>query len=107
MPFDGSQLDDVTKLLIEGRARIERGWTTYAQGRDKDGNEVDPCSETAVAWCAYGALCAAFGDDIPGNHPAAERLMKVGMKGEPWAFFNNRQSSPEPVLDAFDRAIAG
>ena len=93
MPFDPVQLDDVTKLLIEGRERIERGWCKYNL---QLGNAV--CALGAIGWGerpsetkieARRRLSAAVGTDrIPHWNDAPER-------------------TKQDILDAFDAAIAG
>ena len=47
---------EVTAGLREAAALIRRGWTTGHQAIDAGGGRCHPCSDDAVAWCAYGAL---------------------------------------------------
>jgi len=70
---------------------------------------VAPCDPRAIAWCVHGALVASgMSPFYPGPHchPAYVRFaaaiddMLIGT-------FNDRQETVEPVLAAFDRAIAG
>ncbi len=106
MPFDNANIDETTRILIDARRFIERGWCRAAQGRAADGNIVQPRDERATQWCAYGALLAAGMNDSD-DAPALGRLMRAindGWRGP--APFNNAQTSREPVLAAFDRAIA-
>jgi hypothetical protein len=117
MPLDDTnwspdtQIDEATALLIRARGFLERGWCRWAQAKDAGGNYTEPTSERAVAWCAYGALLAAglhergYGNDGYGNDPAVKRLQAATGN---WSIggFNNRQETVEPVLAAFDRAIA-
>jgi hypothetical protein len=77
--------------------------------QDRHGVEVRSTSERAVAWCALAALDAV---GIPylhhrqhGWHPAYWCL-KVASGAERPMDFNARQEAVEPVLAAFDRAIA-
>jgi hypothetical protein len=111
MPLDDTnwsktvETDETTELLIRARGFIERGWCRGVLARDETGiSEVDPTSARTVAWCIYGAMDAA-GVPVDSSHPAYRRLMGA-IGGECVADFNNRQETVEPVLAAFDRAIA-
>jgi hypothetical protein len=103
--------DETTSLLIRARGFIERGWCRRAEARDSTGRIVDPTSEQAVAWCVLGALHAAgiSGSDY-WNHPAIHRVVEAinGCWVSGWTIcaFNNAQETVEPILAAFDRAIA-
>jgi len=97
--------DEATALLIRARGLLERGWCRGAQALDADGEPVWGDSDRAVVWCAYGALCAAGMPLGAHNHPAVHRLTG-GRDGFFLADFNNAQETVEPVLAAFDRAIA-
>jgi hypothetical protein len=104
-----TEIDEATALLIRARGFLERGWCRGAQARDADGWQVSPTSGDAVAWCAFGAMVAAGGNFPPcfwGQNPTVVRL-QAAIGGEDIAVFNNRQETVEPVLAAFDRAIAG
>jgi hypothetical protein len=98
--------DAVTRLLIRARGFLERGWCRWAQARSATGRHVRPDSRRAVEWCAYGALVAAgLPNHAYEDHPAVCRLI-AAIGDDRVAHFNNRQESVEPVLAAFDRAIA-
>jgi hypothetical protein len=100
-----------TPALIRARGFVERGWCRGAEARDADGNSVRPRDDRAIAWCAYGALvkavvppsmmCAGIGD----GHPVYRRFVDA-IDGENIGDFNDRQETVQPVLAAFDRAIA-
>jgi hypothetical protein len=113
MPLDNTswspdaQVDETTALLVRARGFLERGWCRNTFALDTAGNDVSPESSQAVMWCANGALRAAGlpWDDTYRAHPAILRLKAV-IGGEIVGLFNNRQESVEPVLAAFDRAIA-
>lgn len=102
-----SEASDATWLLIRARGFVERGWCRDALARDADGKEVDPKSERAVAWCMFGALrmagmpCLPFARSYP-----AFRFLEAAIGGERMPHFNDRQETVDPVLAAFDRAIA-
>jgi hypothetical protein len=75
--------------------------------RDADGNNLAYArSDEAAAWCMFGALRAA-GMTGDFHHPAFVRLTGVLDAGMSISSFNDAQESVEPVLAAFDRAIAG
>ena len=100
--------DEATALLIRARALVERGWCRDAFARDAARNPVPPTSERAVAWDAFGALLAA---GLPENrerllYRALDRLQNA-IPGDGIIRFNNQQGTVQPILDAFDRAIAG
>ncbi len=104
MPFDNANLDDTTRLLIEARGFIERGWCKETMARDAEGRAVDPRSLHAVRWCEYGAIVAAGAKWGDVSDPAFLRLKKAA--GDEPAYHNNHQTSVEPVLEVLDRAIA-
>lgn len=94
MPFDGTKLDDVTKLLIEGRERIERGW---CQG----------VMRKLGAVCMVGALYeGTIGSD--GNiYFNAELRLQRGAGTDDLPRWNDApERTKDEVLQAFDRAIA-
>jgi hypothetical protein len=98
--------DETTELLIRARGLLARGWCRDRSALDADGDAVHPRSPRAVAWCIYGALIASGMTDY--RHwpelPAAVRLKAV--IGGSLVVFNEAQETVEPVLAAFDRAIA-
>jgi hypothetical protein len=102
------EASDATWPLIRARSFLERGWCRDMGEVDENGVEVRATSERAIAWCLVGALDAA---GIPylyhehGPHPAYKRL-KDAIGDERPLDFNARQETVEPVLAAFDRAIA-
>jgi|HubBroStandDraft_6_1064221.scaffolds.fasta_scaffold444957_2 hypothetical protein len=105
--------DETTALLMRARGLLERGWCRGWLAVDANANPVDPTDSSAAAWCANGALIAA-GMAEPSDlstlrfmtHPAYLRL-KTAVGDTLVGFFNNGQKTVEPVLAAFDRAIAG
>lgn len=100
------EIDETTALLIRARSFIERGWCRWTQARDADGVGIDPISERAVEWCAYGALVAAgLRNGEYKGHSAVCRLI-VAIGDDSIGSFNNEQETVEPILAAFDRAIA-
>jgi hypothetical protein len=96
---------EATALLIRARSLLERGWCRGVPAIDAEGWMVHPVSEKAIAWCASGALIAAGWCRTDLDHPAIHRL-SAAMDGSICGF-NDRQESVEPILAAFDRAIAG
>jgi hypothetical protein len=104
MPFDGTKLDEATRMLMDARGFIETGWCRNTQARAADGSAVEPDSDEAVSWCAYGALVRAGLRNGDMYHSAVLRFKKAA--GGLVATFNNAQKTVDPVLDAFDRAIS-
>lgn len=101
-----TETNDTTALLVRARGFIERGWCRAWFARDIHGNESSPCSEHAVAWCMTGALIAAD-DGIEGANAAATKRLSAAIGGDGLiGVFNDTQETVEPVLAAFDRAIA-
>jgi hypothetical protein len=99
-------IDPTTALLIRARGFIERGWCRYVRARDAAGNPVEPTSEQAVAWCAGGALIAAGSPDDERYRRAEFRRLEDAIDCSWVANFNDLQETVEPILAAFDRAIA-
>jgi hypothetical protein len=109
MPLDDTnwptiEVDETTALLIRARGFIERGWCRHADAKDRFGWSIEPTSDRAVEWCAYGALRAAGWSNGDRDHPALHRL-QAAINSRRIAAFNNRQETVEPILAAFDRAI--
>jgi hypothetical protein len=113
MPLDQANwphttpLDETTLLLIRVRNFIQRGWCRDAIARDADGNQlVDARSAEAVEWCSIGALEATGVECFDPSFIPAIRRLEVAMRTECIARFNDHQMTVDPVLAAFDRAIA-
>ena len=113
MPLDQTNwphtipLDEATMLLIRARTFIQRGWCRDAIARDADGNQLgDARSDDAVAWCSVGALEATGVECSDPSYIPAIRRLEVAMRTECIARFNDNQITVDPVLAAFDRAIA-
>jgi len=98
-----TQVDETTALLIRARGFIERGWCRCQQAVDANGSSTSPTSEDAVAWCASGALIAAGASSV---FDPAVQLLHAAIGKTIW-IFNDDQETVEPILVAFDRAIAG
>jgi hypothetical protein len=66
-------------LARNARARIERGWTQYADARRADGSIVHPCDGGAVSWSLLGALVVAVEGvaAIEGEHAAIRELART------------------------------
>jgi hypothetical protein len=98
--------DEATALLIRARALVARGWCRKAAARSRFGFRVSPYSRSAIAWCAAGAVqAAAFVTSDLDRRSAHYRLI-AAIDGEILSRFNDSQETVEPVLAAFDRAIA-
>jgi hypothetical protein len=111
MPLDSTnwaeiEVDEPTALLIRAREFIERGWCQYFYARSRLGIPVSPTFRWAASWCALGAIRAATSNATPPEvHEACDRL-RSAMGLVDIIVFNDRQKNVEPVLAAFDRAIA-
>jgi hypothetical protein len=98
--------DETTALLIRARGLIARGWCRGTLARSFLGFQVSPYSTRACRWCPSGALRAArlTASDLVWRC-ACTRLI-AAIDGEDLSEFSDRQEAVEPVLAAFDRAIA-
>jgi hypothetical protein len=103
---DTTTTDETTALLIRARGLLERGWCRGADAKNFLGLPVSAYSILARAWCASGALLAARAGASDLNCRLAQIRMLVAVGGEVLHEFNDRQETVEPVLAAFDRAIA-
>ena len=98
MPFDGTKLDETTKLLIEGRAKVERGWIQGAY-----------CTVDGV--CMTGAL--GYGGDGVFDIEldildAATKRLEAATGWCPVTLWNDVPGRTQAeVIAAYDRAIAG
>lgn len=90
------------EILTAARALIaepER-WTQGAYARDAAGVPVDDSAETAICWCASGALFKF--SSLPGADRARSAVASIV---GPIPDFNDHHTHAE-VLAAFDKAIA-
>lgn len=100
-----TETDETAALLIRARAFVKRGWCQGELALDVEGNPVNPRSEWAVSWCMSGALIAAGVDEL--GHSAFRRLSDAISRFSSFIpAFNDHQETVEPILAAFDRAIA-
>lgn len=98
MPFDGTNLGAVTRVLIEGRRRVAESW----------------CQGTWRGWSVSGGHCAVFaisrqnaGETTPVALAALARAVYGSNDPQgivPWNDAPGR--TKEEVLAAYDRAIA-
>jgi hypothetical protein len=114
MPFDGTKLDEATRVLIEARQiLIEKGWITCV------------CEDDEGRHCAMGAINAVFDHHSRGTggpayqdrgKPMVDRLYDAIPKEKRALYsddrlsavpcFNNDQKDVSVVLDWFNRAIS-
>ncbi len=92
--------------LIRARALLTRGWCRHAPARNFLGFQVSPYSRWATCWCASGALRAAATGVSDMHRRRGQGRLIAAIGGETLWEFNDRQRTVEPVLAAFDRAIA-
>ncbi len=108
------KISTTTKALIDARKLIEKpeNWCRFTLGKDAQGNGVTPYEpgnkwDTAVAFCAYGAVIKAVnyptGEDV--FKACSDRLASVIPPGVSIANYNNFGSHGE-VLEMFGHAIA-
>jgi hypothetical protein len=102
-------MTEVVEKLQEARALIERGWCKFASAKTAHGNHVDPTSEYAVSWCAYGAITRVEPDS---NEAFVALLMRLELPAE-WDdenaigdYNDDVRTTKEDILALFDRAIA-
>lgn len=103
MPYDGTGLDEATKVLLEARHLIEEGWCQGAY-EDAAGNV---CLRRAL-WC--GSFATASWDDIDAAFErVVERLPPIYARTtRPIQDWNDvRGRTQAEVLALLDRAIAG
>jgi hypothetical protein len=100
-------IEEATALLIRARALVARGWCRGVPARNFIGISVGPRSGHATAWCMSGALNAAalVESDLDRRNAKCRLIAAIG--GVSLAAFNDTQETVEPVLAAFDHAIAG
>ncbi len=110
MPFDNTEtLTEFDQdILIFKRAKvilIEQGWCRYVL-RDGRGRH---CVNGAIVEAMQGFVEESRGCIKPDVWSQYHRLMnKIGLMngGYPTMYFNDDQTSVEPVLDLLDKAIA-
>jgi hypothetical protein len=100
-----TQIDEATALLIRARALVARGWCQETNARNFLGFRVSPYSRWATSWCPSGAIRAARAGASGLDVDHAVRRLTAEM-GALIPVFTDRQKTVEPVLAAFDRAIA-
>ena len=112
MPLDDTNwspdtvIDETTELLVRARTFVARGWCRGTEARNLLGFSVSPYSRHAVAWCASGAVQAAQAAASDLDCRRAYLRLIAAMDDELIAAFNDRQETVEPILAAFDHAIA-
>ncbi len=123
MPFDGTQLDEVTQVILKARDLLAKGWCTRRRS-DTDGRSF--CAVGALSYVATGNAYGLEDHAIeeleimqrlstaltPEQVQEATReLKRVKFAGTPrswqWVIaYNDSQTSVEPILEWFDRAAA-
>jgi hypothetical protein len=104
--FPATEVDGTTALLIRARGFVERGWCQRTNAQDARRFPVPIWDKRAAAWCAAGAVFAAGVAPDNWRHPAFVRLKAAIGANVGVHDFNDSQRTVEPVLAAFDRAIA-
>jgi hypothetical protein len=101
------QLEAGEEFLLRAAELIARGWCKNALARDRYGRQVEPWSETAVAWSLLGALMKGWydseGRDFVAFEAAYESLAQAtGGRLEEWN--GARWRTAWHVLKAVERA---
>lgn len=91
-------------LLTKARASIAEGWTQNIYARDAQGESVSSKAESAVCWCAAGAMAKHVRGD--GSQSEAYALLMLAMHCTDIAAWNDSAKRTQAeVLAAFDLAI--
>lgn len=96
----------ISELLKKARDRIASpgSWTQGAEARDRHQTSVSAFSESAVCWCAIGALLVEC--EGSGKHwEAMLHYLEVSIGRSVAAFNDNRRTTQAQVLFVFERAI--
>lgn len=84
-------------------------WTASVLARDQTGCPVSPLDESAMAWCARGAVYRVVGGDIEAFERAVQALDEASrtLYGVPICTVNDGPPvfAHEAVLGAFDHAV--
>ncbi len=92
------------ELLLQARAKIEKGWCKGAEAKDEGGRSVPPDSAEAVAFCIFGATPGAA-------LPPLRTALRVRLGRPPWdpaslADYNDGPwRTKEEILALVDKAI--
>jgi len=97
--------NQTTELLIEGRARIARGWTQRVWARDAGGCASDGTAAEAVCWCALGALAGAEVDHISRAMAELGAALPEGAHHGVDEWNDAPGRTHEDVIALYDRAI--
>ena len=106
---------DTVNILEKAKELIRVGWCQHWYARNADGETVDLRSDSAVSWCATGAIGRAVNVDIPGGHgiryndwlSIVKLVIKVNKTinaGLP-SWNDARSRTREDVLEAYDITI--
>jgi hypothetical protein len=81
-------------------------WTKGHYAKNSSGYQVYPFEPEAACFCSYGAMSRFAAEGGTANLHAAEDAVRAQVPNGDLIGFNDAQESVEPVLAAFDRAIA-
>jgi hypothetical protein len=103
--------NQVVEKLKVARALIVRGWCRHSLAQTRFGNRVEPGSDHATRWCAYGALIRAgvpeesegvmvnlLLDELPPNL----KYLEYGI-GD---YNDDPETTQDAIIALYDRAIA-
>ena len=93
---------EAEQVLLQARARIERGWSRWNYAETVNGEAVDPNSANAVAWCISGAIRNSRGTESEKQAAYREFAQAAGCHGiQRW----NSMADAKLALITMDRAI--
>jgi hypothetical protein len=101
-----ADLRGARELLTRARERLLEGWCQRALARDGAGNVAGVREESAVAWCAYGALAWANPEPRPRQYAVAALRRVCGSEKIDLAVVNDHPKMTQQKMAAlFARAI--
>lgn len=80
-------------------------WTKNYDARDKNGEIVRFCDDSAVCWCLSGALAKIFADDEMMEKAADIINNHVSGDGSYWDWNDLKTTTHEQVMQVLDAAI--
>ena len=96
----------VSTVLTRALKRIKKGWCQENYAIDKNGEDVDPCGDKAVAWCALGAIDSIIPNEFSIINDCEKTLLSM-IKGNSISHWNDaKKRTKEEVVALFEKAIA-
>jgi len=95
--------EQILQNLKDARSLLEKGWTTGAAARDKDGKIVYVGEPSAAKFCAMGAMSQVTGVNYS-HQTSMEELIRSFLGGGSISYYNDTHTQKD-VLELFDAAI--